>query len=121
MCQDHKLAIVAGWDQSTYKMRFEPCYEGPNGGPAGGGGWAVRVGKERCASVEHLPGSATAPSGTESRSKVLGSGDGTLQQKCCEANVGDKKIKTTWPSSTGDGTVITVMVIDREFSLKTCG
>ena len=55
--QDHKLASVAGWDQSTYKMWFEPCYEGPNGGPAGGVGWAVRVGKERCASVAHLPGS----------------------------------------------------------------
>ena len=36
--QDHKLASVAGWDQSTYKMWFEPCYEGPNGGPAGGRG-----------------------------------------------------------------------------------
>ena len=23
--QDHKLASVAGWDQSTYKMWFEPC------------------------------------------------------------------------------------------------
>ena len=55
--QDHKLASVAGWDQSTYKMWFEPCYEGPNGGPAGGVGWAVRAGKERCASVAHLPGS----------------------------------------------------------------
>ena len=57
--QDHKLAGVAGWDRSTYMMRFEPCCEGPNGGPAGGVGWAVRVGRERCASVAHahLPGS----------------------------------------------------------------
>ena len=55
--QDHRLTSVAGWDQSTYKMWFEPCSEGPNGGSAGGVGWAVRVGKEPCASVAHLPGS----------------------------------------------------------------
>ena len=60
-----------------------------------------------------------APSGTENRSKVLGSGDGILQQKYCEANGGDKRTETTWPSSIDDGTINTVMVIDQESSLKT--
>ena len=54
--QDHKLDSVAGFDQSKYKMWFDPCYKGPGGGPAGGVGWAVRVGRERCVSVAHLPG-----------------------------------------------------------------
>ena len=54
---------VAGWDQSIYKTWFGPSHEGPDGGPAEGAGLAVRVGRERCASVAHrhlrmqLPGS----------------------------------------------------------------
>ena len=28
--QDHKLQSAAGWDQSTYKMWFGRCYEGPD-------------------------------------------------------------------------------------------
>jgi len=54
--QDHKLKSVAGWNQETYKMWFDPCHEGPNGGDAGGVGWAIRKGMEHCASVAHLPG-----------------------------------------------------------------
>ena len=60
-----------------------------------------------------------APSGTEKRSKALGSGDGILRRKYCEANGGRKRTEITWPSRTDDGTITTVMVIDRECTLKT--